>query len=203
LEDRAGDLVVECLDTMGVMMKYAPQAALTPCRGSLPLHMAAKWDLLEAGTHLLRAAPEAIFVKDAVGGLPIQLALQHGSESMAIQLACMPGQDTAALLTLLGHTGYPRPFFHVIPLVVAAHVPMSAEAWDLVPRDCPCLDLAIRAVFERGTMTDIRAIMSRLNATARNTTRVFLLTQKRLMQMHRVPALPTELTHRILANVYD
>jgi len=154
---------------------------------------------------LLAAAPEAALVRDSMGSMPLEIALQPGRLGMAhCLLAEGPLEPSEALQQL--HTfatssqywgiAHSRPHLPLYALV-AARQPLTAAEWALVPSPCPPLCSVLPTVLERSA-SEAAHLLSCLPAADRARLQVAACCLAAAQRQHQVQ-LPTPLVWRMLA----
>lgn len=194
---RGKDALVELL------LEAAPSAALVPSSadGRLPLHLAAAGGHRRSVELLLATVPAAAAVREEYGHTPLQLALLIAEPRPACAAAarCLAAAGPAeeALECLLDSEA---PDDVVMPLFadcMLAHLPLTAQAWGLVPQGCPGLGRALPAALELSTAQAEQVVRRMLPGDALRL-RTFALCLARLQRRARL-WLPPPLTGRILS----
>ena len=124
------------------LLLAAPHTAMAvDAEGSTPLHLAAAGGHALAAVLLLAAAPETARAPNTRGRLPLHCWQQALHRQHANTARCL-GPAAEVLQALLRHGQGALPLF---PDFVVARLPLSAVEWDLMPRQCPGLGLALPA----------------------------------------------------------
>lgn len=175
--------------TVRALLEADPTCALVPSLiphdTSLPIHLAASLGMDLCTDALLRAAPSAVHVTDSHANTPLDCALLGGHWSSALLLIRTPEQDPADALLSLGPHYADEEAKQLCVATVAAHMPLSARCWSLVPAPLTGLLDALPAAVEFGMELDMRQLTSRLAPEDRR----FVTTAVAVLHKHLPPAM--------------
>ncbi len=195
--------------TIQMLLAAFPGGAAARDRiGNYPLHNAAAeatHEGAEAAVRLLlQAAPEAAEARGHDGLLPLELALgrstiQAVGARRAVARVLLSAGPTITTLRVLCRAG-PQLGWPLLPDVIMARAPLTAEEWDLVPFACPGLGRALPAALAVGQG---RQLVHRLPWSQLLRLRTFALCLGRVQSLRLSFVLPPALVQHMLCLSVD
>ncbi len=176
--------------------------------GNYPLHIAAAQaarDEAEAAVRLLlQAVPEAAAAPGQDGLLPLELALgcsaiQAVGARRAVAKVLISATPTITTLRALYRAGRKRGW-PLLPDVIIARAPLTAEEWDVMPFACPGLGRALPAALAVGQG---RQLVHRLPRSDLIRLRTFALCLGRVQSRRLSFTLPPALVQHMLCLSVD
>lgn len=166
---------------------------------SVAVHLAAFYGHVAALECLLEAAPASAAVlargRSALGKALRRLLQYNKPECEGTVRTLAAFGPAEAALTTLAAAGAPA--HYLIADCVAAHLPLSEQAWQLVPAACPGLGRALPAALE-ASAAQAAQLVRRLPPVDAVRLRTFALCLARAQRTTRV-ALPPELAGKLMA----